>query len=157
MTPRPLLPPSNQHSACCSRSLKWTQPPELGAGEETFGNLAAVGLSNADAAPQQWRCYWLHAARFVTGIDAAPTQFQSARSRWNHVGGVTFAARRPAPTSVARRCPVHLRRPANGGEPAVSYGIGPNGSSTRVWVDKNGKITAIVSGECQNNSGWCPA
>ncbi|WP_345363619.1 hypothetical protein [Actinoallomurus liliacearum] len=48
------------------------------------------------------------------------------------------------------------RRPPKGGEPLVSYGIGPKGSSTRVWLDEKGKITAIVAGECKSDSGWCP-
>jgi hypothetical protein len=48
------------------------------------------------------------------------------------------------------------RRPPRGGEPLVSYGIGPKGPSTRVWLDKNGKITAVIAGECPKDSGWCP-
>jgi hypothetical protein len=47
-------------------------------------------------------------------------------------------------------------RPPRGGEPLVSYGIGPRGPSTRVWLDKNGKITAVITGECPKDSGWCP-
>jgi hypothetical protein len=48
------------------------------------------------------------------------------------------------------------RRPPQGGEPLVSFGIGPKGPSTRVWLDKNGKVAAVVGGECAASSGWCP-
>jgi hypothetical protein len=48
------------------------------------------------------------------------------------------------------------RRPPQGGAPLVSYGIGPKGPSARVWLDANGKIAAVVNGECASGSGWCP-
>lgn len=49
------------------------------------------------------------------------------------------------------------RRPPKGGRPLVSYGIGPHGPSTRVWLGRNGEIVAVVTGECPKNSGWCPS
>lgn len=39
------------------------------------------------------------------------------------------------------------RRSPQGGEPVLSFGIGPKGPSTRVWLDKNGKIASVVDGE----------
>ena len=48
------------------------------------------------------------------------------------------------------------RRPPQGGDPLVSFGIGPHGPSTRVWLDRTGKIAAVVDGECAKDSGWCP-
>lgn len=48
------------------------------------------------------------------------------------------------------------QRPPQGGEPLVSFGIGPNSPTTRVWLDRNGKIAATVTGKCKDNSGWCP-
>jgi hypothetical protein len=48
------------------------------------------------------------------------------------------------------------RRPPQGGDPLVSYGIGPTGPSTRVWLDKGGKAAAVVAGECKAGVEWCP-
>jgi hypothetical protein len=48
------------------------------------------------------------------------------------------------------------RRPPQGGAPLVSFGIGPKGPSARVWLDANGRIAAVVNGECAAGSGWCP-
>lgn len=47
-------------------------------------------------------------------------------------------------------------RPAQGGDPLVSFGIGPNGPRTRVWLDRNGKVAAVVGGQCKSDAGWCP-
>jgi hypothetical protein len=36
------------------------------------------------------------------------------------------------------------QRPPQGGDPLVSFLIGPTGPSTRVWLDKTGKVSAVV-------------
>jgi hypothetical protein len=48
------------------------------------------------------------------------------------------------------------KRPPQGGAPLVSFGIGPKGPSARVWLDANGKVAAVIDGECAAGSGWCP-
>lgn len=48
------------------------------------------------------------------------------------------------------------RRPPQGGDPLVSFGIGRKGPDTRVWLDVNGKVAAVDDGECAEDSGWCP-
>ena len=47
-------------------------------------------------------------------------------------------------------------RPQPGAEPVVSYGVGPDGPSTQVWLDRAGKVAAVVSGECKPGTQWCP-
>ena len=47
-------------------------------------------------------------------------------------------------------------RPPQGGDPLVSFGIGPKGPGTRVWLDANGKVAAVVDGNCPKDNGWCP-
>jgi hypothetical protein len=47
-------------------------------------------------------------------------------------------------------------RPPRGGDPVVSFGIGPKGPSTRVWLDANGKVAAVLGGQCKSDTGWCP-
>jgi hypothetical protein len=49
------------------------------------------------------------------------------------------------------------RRPPKGGAPLVSYGIGPHGPSTRVWLNEHGKIAAVDGGHCKKTPGWCPS
>lgn len=75
------------------------------------------------------------------------------------------------PTMVLRRKPTiakqaHVKgkvwdweyhRPPKGGRPLFSYGIGPHGPSTRVWLGRSGKIVAVVDGECPKNIGFCPS
>ncbi len=46
-----------------------------------------------------------------------------------------------------------ISRPPIGGEPMTSYGIGEDGPSTRVWLNADGSIAAINTGDCV--SGWC--
>lgn len=49
------------------------------------------------------------------------------------------------------------RRPDKGRAPQLSYGIGPDGPDTRVWLDTKGKIVSVSHGECPKNTAWCPA
>ncbi|HEY3506232.1 MAG TPA: hypothetical protein VGN37_26020 [Actinocatenispora sp.] len=49
------------------------------------------------------------------------------------------------------------RRPDKGRAPQLSYGIGPSGPDTRVWLDATGKIVSVSHGECPKNTAWCPA
>lgn len=50
-----------------------------------------------------------------------------------------------------------LKRPPGGGEPLVSYGIGPKGPGTRVWIDEAGKILEVVTDkDCVPGTGFCP-
>ncbi|WP_353114713.1 hypothetical protein [Microbacterium sp.] len=48
-----------------------------------------------------------------------------------------------------------IARPPGGGEPMLSYGIGPDAPSTRVWVKGDGSIAAIDDGKCGDVAGWC--
>lgn len=50
-----------------------------------------------------------------------------------------------------------FRRPKPGAEPAASFGIGPSGPTSRVWLAKDSSIAAVedASGACLGDTGWC--
>lgn len=47
-------------------------------------------------------------------------------------------------------------RPPGGGDPQVSYGIGPSSPTHRVWIDEQGKIIEEVEKGCKAESDFCP-
>lgn len=49
-----------------------------------------------------------------------------------------------------------ISRPPTGGDPTLSYGIGVNGPTERVWLNTQGKIIAVEGGKCAAQNGWCP-
>lgn len=49
------------------------------------------------------------------------------------------------------------RRPPQGGDPMISYGVGPDGPSTRIWLNPDGSIAQVVDGECPAGTQWCPS
>lgn len=48
------------------------------------------------------------------------------------------------------------RRPSAGRPPLLSYGIGTDGPSTRVWLNEHGRIAKVDTGHCKKTPGWCP-
>ena len=49
-----------------------------------------------------------------------------------------------------------ISRPPTGGEPTLSYGVGTDGPTQRVWVDASGKIIGVQQSDCIPGTGWCP-
>lgn len=72
------------------RRLEWTQIPGLGPGEEILGDVAGSTALELGCGTGENAAVLASRGAHTTGIDAAPTQIDRARTRWGHVPGVTF-------------------------------------------------------------------
>lgn len=70
--------------------LEWTQVPGLGPDEEILGDIQGRTILELGCGTGQSAALLASRGAHVVAIDAAPAQIRRARTRWDHITGVTF-------------------------------------------------------------------